>query len=208
MRRLISRGRSPGRLCGKLGVVCRISYANELWLGCLFLGHAPVQAMPVRAMFSTVLFNLRMSNSLKPRLMAFRPTKYASGRIGTLTLNACREEAATLVCTVTGTVLSLLVMRVTVFSSRTPSRHSGRCIHGGRGAESPISKPLDLSARRRNALYCPAARIARAVSFPFTSAASTVPISRPVYSASPAKNTAPPLIFRSAACACRVLGVA
>jgi hypothetical protein len=86
--------------------VCRISYANELWLGCLFLGHAPVQAMPVQAMFSTVLFNLRMSNSPKPRLMA--PTKYASGRIGMLTLNARREEAATLVCTVTGTVLSLL----------------------------------------------------------------------------------------------------
>jgi hypothetical protein len=61
---------------------------------------------------------------------------------------------------------------------------------------------------RAGRAYDPAARIARAVSFPFTSAASTVPISRPAYNASPEKNMAPPLIFRSAACACRVLGVA
>jgi hypothetical protein len=56
--------------------------------------------------------------------------------------------------------------------------------------------------------YGRAARIACAICFPFTSAASTVPISRPAYSASPEKNTAPSSIFRSAVCACRVSGVA
>jgi hypothetical protein len=56
--------------------------------------------------------------------------------------------------------------------------------------------------------YRSAARIVCAASRPLASAASTVPISRPVYSASPAKNTAPPSSFRSANCACRVLGVA
>ena len=56
--------------------------------------------------------------------------------------------------------------------------------------------------------YRPAARIVCAVSRPLASAASTVPISRPAYSASPEKNTAPPSGFRSADCASRVLGVA
>jgi hypothetical protein len=37
--------------------------------------------------------------------------------------------------------------------------------------------------------------------------ASTVPIYRPAYSASPEKNTAPPSGFRSADCASRFLGV-
>ena len=56
--------------------------------------------------------------------------------------------------------------------------------------------------------YRPAARIVWAVSRPLASAASTVPISRPAYSASPEKNTVPPSGFRSADCASRVLGVA
>src|SRR5215469_11285319 len=60
----------------------------------------------------------------------------------------------------------------------------------------------------RDALYYPEARIACAVSVPFASAASTVPISRPAYSASPEKNTAPASDLRSADCASRVLGVA
>jgi hypothetical protein len=59
-----------------------------------------------------------------------------------------------------------------------------------------------------DAPYCPVARIACAVSVPLASAASTVPISRPAYSASPEKKTAPASGFRSAACASRVLGVA
>jgi len=57
-----------------------------------------------------------------------------------------------------------------------------------------------------DAPYCPAARIACAVCVPLASAASTVPISRPAYSASPEKNTDPASNFRSAICACRVLG--
>jgi hypothetical protein len=70
------------------------------------------------------------------------------------------------------------------------------------------TKRLFLHRRSLDRLYCPAARIACAVSFPLASAASTVPISRLAYSASPEKNTAPPFSFRSAACAWCVLGVA
>ena len=66
----------------------------------------------------------------------------------------------------------------------------------------------DLLEAQAGRAYGPVARIACAICFPFTSAASTVPISRPAYSASPEKNTAPSLIFRSAVCACRVSGVA
>src|SRR5262249_28349133 len=59
-----------------------------------------------------------------------------------------------------------------------------------------------------DAPYCPADRIACAVCVPLASAASTVPISRPAYNASPEKNTAPASSFGRAFCASGVFGVA
>jgi len=87
---------------------------------------------------------------------------------------------------------------------------ASRTVHIGRTVTHAFtSGPVHLSARRQgmHPIYS-AARIACAVFVPLASAASTVPISRPAYSASPEKNTAPGSNFRSAVCASRVLGVA
>jgi len=82
------------------------------------------------------------------------------------------------------------------------ANHSPRCplLRVKRTSVCPLT-PCD-------APYCPAVRIACAVCVPLASAASTVPISRPAYNASPEKNTVPASNFRSAVCASRVLGVA
>jgi hypothetical protein len=59
--------------------------------------------------------------------------------IGTLTSNACCRGAAALVCTVTATVLSLLVMRVTVFlSTAWAAKLIARCFSWWRPEHQPL----------------------------------------------------------------------